>query len=128
MKQLISSILFISIILISCSSYADTTVVRVNYIYSQPSSTVSSMVLKPSLSNQHIDESFAFTANQTVHKQSNFFELAIIFNEKLQQFISFFTHLGDEVEEVASNIFLSTETSPVNNNGDTIQKCKASSW
>jgi hypothetical protein len=135
MKQLISLLLIISITVISWSSCAKSTVIRFNY--SQPSTAISSMVIKPSSSEQHINETFGFVSNQVTKKHNNFFELAIIFNEKLQQFIAFFTHLGDEVEMAANNDFLATGASPTNdltahilpakNNQSTIKKCKASS-
>ena len=137
MKQLISLILIISIAVISWSSYAKSTEIRVNLLYSQPSSAINSVVLTPSLTKQHINESFGVTSNQSTNKSHNFFELAIIFNEKLQQFIAFFTHFGDETEEVASNNFSATAISPENtpsanissakNSKSTVKKCKASS-
>jgi len=130
MKQLISLLLIISITVISWSSYAKSTIIQVNY--SQPSAAVSSMILKPSLSEQHINEGFGITSNQGTKKSHNFFELAIVFNEKLQQFIAFFTHFGDDVEDLASNDLVDidispTNSSPTNNNQTAIQKCKTSS-
>lgn len=130
MKQLISLLLIISITVISWSSYAKSTAVRVNY--SQPSTAISSMILKPSLSQQHVNENFGFALNQVTNKHNDFFELSIIFNEKLQQFIAFFTHFGDEAEEVASNVLSTTNIPssnilPSNNSQSAIQKCKASS-
>jgi len=85
------------------------------------------MVLKPSLSNQYANESFGLTSNQASNKSHNFFELAIVFNEKLQQFIAFFTDFGVDIEEVANNNTSPIETSPANKNQTAIQKCKASS-
>lgn len=130
MKQSLSLLLIISITVISWSSYAKNTVIRVNY--SQPSIVISSVVLTPSLSRQHVNESFDFTSNKTTSNHNNFFELAIIFNEKLQQFIAFFTHFGDEAKEIASNDLLSAEVSianisPSNHSQSSIQKCKANS-
>ena len=130
MKQLISLLLIISITVISWSSYAKSTVIQVNY--SQPSIAVSSMVLTPSLSEQHINEGFDITSNLGTNKSHNFFELAIIFNEKLQQFLAFFTNLSDTVEEITSSNLSSASVSTSNmtssnDNQETIQKCKASS-
>lgn len=112
MKQLISLLLIISITVISWTSYAKNTVIQINTVYSHTPSGIHSMVLKPSLSNQHINEGFAISANQTTNKSHSFFELAVVFNEKLQQFIAFFTHLSDEVAEFANNDFTTTDTSP----------------
>lgn len=128
MKQLISLVLIISIAVISWSSYAKSTEIRVNLVYFQPSTTISSMVLQPSMTNHHINENFVATSNQNTNKSHTFFELAIIFNEKLQQFIAFFTHFGDESEEVASNDFSATAISPANtSSANNIIKCNASS-
>lgn len=125
MKQLISLLLIVTITVISWSSYAKNTEIRVNY--SKSSTAISSMVLKPASSEQHINENFGFVLNQATNKHNDFFELAIIFNEKLQQFIAFFTHFDDEVEETASNSLPSVDVAPSNNSLSTIQKCKASS-
>lgn len=137
MKQLISLLLIISITIISWASCAKSTNIQVNAIYYQSSSAIHSAALKPSLTQLRIDDAFAFTSNQSANKQHNFFELAIIFNEKLQQFIAFFTHFGEEAEEVASNDRSSVINSlaknlPLNslsssNNPPTIKKCKVSS-
>ena len=129
MKQLISLLLIISITIISWSSDAKSTVIQVNY---SQSTAVSSMVLKPSLPKHHANESFGLTVNQAVNKSHNFFELAVILNEKLQQFIAFFTLFDDGVEEVASNKLSTSDISPSNmpsssDSLSSIQKCKASS-
>jgi len=122
MKQLISLLLIISITIISWSSFAKSTVIQVNSLYIQPSLVSNSMAFQPSLSNQLINESFAFTSSKTANKHNDFFETTMVFNEKLQQFISFFSNTHDEVEEVANNNLSSSKDSKSN-----IQKCKASS-
>jgi hypothetical protein len=132
MKQLISLLLIISITIISWSSCAKNTIIEVNSVYVQPLSAMNSMILKPSVTNQHINEGFGVTSNQLTHKSHNFFELAIIFNEKLQQFLAFFTNLSDTVEEITSSDLSSASVSTSNmtssnDNQETIQKCKASS-
>ncbi|MBL4942057.1 MAG: hypothetical protein JKY81_10385 [Colwellia sp.] len=126
MKQLISLLLTISIIVISCSSYATNTATYVNSIYTQPSSTYNTMVLEPSLSKQLINENFAFTATKTVNKHNTFFELAIIFNEKLQQFIAFFAHFGDEEEGLVSNNISTADISPPQRVQTVNKKCTKS--
>jgi len=130
MKQFISLLLIISITVISWSSYAKSTVIQVNY--SQPSPAISSMVLKPAQSTKHANEDFNFVSTEATNKHHNFFELAIIFNEKLQQFIAFFTHFGDEVEEITSNNMSTSDISSANTllsykSQSVIQKCKVSS-
>ena len=132
MKQLMLLLLIISITIISWSSCAKNTIIQINSVHSQQSSTVNSMILKPSVTNQHINESFGVISNQVTHKNRNFFELAIIFNEKLQQFLTFFTDLSDTVEEITSSepspVNISTASITTSNNSqETIHKCKASS-
>lgn len=119
MKLLLSILIAIAITIISWSTCAKSTMIQVNNLYIQPSSTASSLLLKPNLSNQLIDESFSFTRAQTAIKQNNFFETTMIFNEKLQQLIAYFDNSHDEMKEVASNNLQS-----LNNK---TQKCKASS-
>ena len=121
MKQLISLLLIISITIISWSSFAKSTVIQVNSLYIQPSSS-SSLLFKPFLSNKLINESFAITSRKTAKNHNGFFETSIVFNEKLQQFIAFFANSHDEIEEVANNNLPYSKNSKPN-----IQKCKTSS-
>ena len=93
MKQLISLLLTILITIISSSTFAKSTLIQVNSLYVQPYSAASSMVLKPSLSNQLINEGFALRSSRTTNKHNDFFEVTMVFNEKLQQFIAFFDDL-----------------------------------
>lgn len=126
MKLLLSLLLIISITIVSWSSSAKNTVIHANSIYLQPTSATHSMVLMPSLSNQYVSEDYAFTVKQNVHKSHNFFELAIIFNEKLQQFIAFFTHIGDEVDELVSEEFAIAVISPDKHMQTVNKKCTTS--
>lgn len=136
MKQLILLLLIISITIISWSSCAKNTIIHVNSVYTQSYSTINLTILepslKPSVTNKHVNEEFGVTSNHTVHKNHNFFELAIIFNEKLQQFMSFFTDLSDTVEDIASSVFSpvsasTTNNTPSNNSLAPIQKCNTNS-
>jgi len=122
MKQLISLLLTILITIISWSTFAKSTVIQVNNLYVQPSSTASSMVLKPYLSTQLINENFTLTSSKTTNTHNGFFATTMIFNEKLQQFIAFFDDSHDEIKEVANNDLPSSK-----NNIQSIQKCKTSS-
>lgn len=112
----------ILITVISWSTFAKSALINVNSLYIQSSSTAGSMLLKPYLSNQLIDENFAITPNKTINKHNVLFESTMIFNDKLQQFIAFFTGSHDKISEVANN---SIPTSKKNK--PTIQKCSASS-
>jgi hypothetical protein len=73
------------------------------------------MVLKPSLSTI-IDETDVLTSNRTKYKRNDFFEMTMIFNEKLQQFIASFKGSYNEVKEVANNTIQSPQSNRVNDN------------
>ena len=122
MKQLLSLLLIISISILSWSCFAKSTVIQVNSLYIKSPVTSSSMTLKPSLSNQLVNEIFVFKSKKVMDRHNDFFETTMIFNEKLQQFIAFFEDSHDEIEEVASNNLTSSK-----NNKSTTEKCKASS-
>jgi len=122
MKQFISLLLIISITIISWSSFAQSKVIKVNSLYIQPSTSVKSMVIKPFLSNQLINDNFALTSSKISNNHNDFFAATMVFNEKLQQFIAFFDDSHNEIEEVANNHLSSSKNSEPN-----IQKCKASS-
>lgn len=121
MKQLFSLLLAMFITIISCTTFAKSTVIQVNTLYIQPSTT-SSISLKPYLSAQTIDEGYALAPSKTEYKHNDFFEMTIIFNDKLQQFIDSFKDGNNEAEEVANNNFQSAKHNSVN-----ASKCKASS-
>lgn len=134
MKLLISLLLIISITIISWSSCAKSTKIQVNAIYYQASYTTNPLILNPIFSHKYSNEDFAVTSNQSTNKAHNFFELAIIFNEKLQQFIAFFTNLVEEVDssELSSVIHSLSKNLPLNssyssNSQPAIKKCKVSS-
>jgi len=126
MKQLILLLLIISITIISWSSCAKSTKIQVNAIYYQSSSATNSLILTPILSYKYSDEDFAVTTNQSTNKANNFFEVAIIFNEKLQQFIAFIADLGDELKALAQHDLSSENSSLSKSSQSAIQKCKTS--
>ncbi len=127
MKQLLSLLLISAITAMSWSCFAKSTVINVTSLYVQPPTKVSSMVLTPSLSHQQIDENFTLASTTQSTRQVNFFEFAIIFNEKLQQFIAFFTSAKDVLDDVASNNYSHTDITAENSEQVNIKKCKASS-
>mgnify|MGYP005988930495 CR=1 FL=1 len=90
MKTLFSLLLIVSITIISWSTFAKSNLIQANTLYIQSSSTSELMALKPSLSTRTIDESIALSSNNSKYKNNEFFEMTMIFNEKLQQFISSF--------------------------------------
>lgn len=122
MKQLLSLLLIISITIISWSSFAKSTVIKVNNLYVQSSIASGSILFQLSLSNQVINEQLDFTLSKTTKKHNEFFEATMLFNEKLQQFIAFFADADDDVKKVANNNLSFAKNSQVTN-----RKCKASS-
>lgn len=115
MKKLMSLLLITSITVISWSSFAKNSAIKVNSIYFQPPLTANSMVTTPLFPAEYINENFQISSSKSINKSNTFFELAIMFNEKLQQFIAFFENLDDVISgdtgEFASNNFTNTPSS-----------------
>jgi hypothetical protein len=119
MKQLL---LLLTISIISITSWsicAKSTEIQINNLYIQPSSTANSLLLKPYLSNQLVNENFSLMRAKDAISHNNFFENTMIFNEKLQQLIAYFNDSHNEMKEVANNNLQSSKNNT--------QKCKASS-
>ena len=111
MKKLISLLLIISITTFSWYSCAKgNTKLYVNAVSIQPAVAINTKLLTPSLSNQLIDESFNYTSYNSNNSHNSFFEFAIVFNEKLQQFIAFFTRSSDKFIEVVNDNTLPSHT------------------
>jgi hypothetical protein len=82
MKQLIILLLIILVTVMSWSSCAKNTVINVVSM-----------------------ESLSFSQTKVVNGHNRFFEFSIVFNENLQQAISFFTHTDNESSDVLDNSF-----------------------
>ena len=104
MKQLISLLLIVAVTIISWSSYAKNKVINVTTIHniSYPVAT-SSLMASTFLSTLEINENVNFPQDKVESKHNRFFELSIIFNEKLQQLISFYTHSDHENNDAINN-------------------------
>ena len=119
MKQLLSLLLIISITILSWSSCAKNNPIQ--QVNTKSFVMINTMVLTPSLSKTPIDEGYSFSANKTLNNHNEFFELAIIFNEKLQQFISFFSRSSDQIKKAISELSFSEASfthSSLNDNND----------
>jgi len=112
MKTLLSLLLIISITIISWSTYAKNTVIQVNTLYIKSSSNA--IALKPYLSNIITDDNNAFKKQKKTSKNNDLFEMTIVFNEKLQQFLASFKGSYDDVKEIANNRMKSTEYDSMN--------------
>jgi len=103
MKTLLSLLLIISITVISWATCATNNVTQVNTLYIQSSSTSNNMALKPYLSTLIIDENTDLSPHKANYKHNNFFEMTMVFNEKLQQFIASFKNSDNDVKKIAKN-------------------------
>lgn len=127
MKQLILLLLIISITIISWSSCAKSTEIQVHAIYYQSSTDSNLLKVNPIFSQHHSSEGLSVASNQSTNKSYNFFEFAIVFNEKLQQFIAFLSDLGDEFKALSHFDFSSSHTSSANESQSVSQKCNVDS-
>ncbi|NQY86401.1 MAG: hypothetical protein HRT51_01420 [Colwellia sp.] len=105
MKQLISLLLIILVTAISWSSCAKSKAIKVTAIYTLHYSVLAAPLLTPTLSKISTNDSLNFSQVTVVSAHNRFFELSIIFNEKLQQIISFFTRSADKKSNVMANSF-----------------------
>ena len=119
MKQLIIFLLTISITIFSWSSCAKSTIIKINNLYVQPSVASQTIAIETATTYENFTENSGFTKQ---NNQNEFFKMSIEFNEKLQQFISFFNNSHDEIKELVSNTISSSKKSGSNND-----KCKVSS-
>jgi hypothetical protein len=103
MKTLLSLLLIISITVISWSAFAKNTVIQVNTLYIQSSSTSNSLALKSYLPTLIINENTDLMSNKANYKKNDFFEMTIFFNEKLQQVIASLKSSHNRVKEIAKN-------------------------
>lgn len=104
MKQLISLLLIILVTVMSWSSCAKNKVVNVAAINSLSFPVAFTSLLTPTLTTIETNENLSFPQAKVVSEHNRFFELSIVFNEKLQQIISFYTR-SDEDIEIVDNSF-----------------------
>lgn len=100
MKQLISLLLIIFITIMSWSSCAKDKVIYATTIYSLSYPVVYSSLLTPTLTISETNDNLTFPRINVINGHNRFFELSIIFNEKLQQVISSLTRSDDEKRDV----------------------------
>jgi hypothetical protein len=122
MKQLISLLLIILVTVISWSSCARNTVINVATMTSLTYPVAHYLLSTPTLTTLETTESLSFTQAKNVSEHNRFFELSIIFNEYLQQIISFFTRSNIERSGVIDNDF-----SSYTSNQSTIKSCETNS-
>lgn len=119
MKQLMSLFLIMSITVISWSSCAKNKAINYTAIDSSPYLVASSSLLTPILTTPETEDNLSFPQANVVSEHNRFFELSIIFNDNLQQIISFFTRSDDEKIYAVNNSFPSYTSDP-----STVEECK----
>lgn len=107
MKQLISLLLIIFITVISWSSCAKNKVINAKIIYALSYPVVYSSLLTPALTTVETNDNLTFPRPKIVSEHNRFFELTIVFNEKLQQVISLLTRSDDKKSDVINKRLLS---------------------
>lgn len=122
MKQLISLMLIILVTVTSWSSGARNKAINVTTIYSLPYLVAPSSILTSGLTIPETEDSLSFPQAKIVSERNRFFELSIIFNEKLQQVIYLLTRSDDKKNTIANNSFLSYTDNP-----STVNACNKNS-
>lgn len=105
MKHLILLLLIILITVMSWSSCARSKINEVAAVYTLSYSVLPSSLLTPTLSKTQTNDDLYFPQAKVTSDSNRFFELSIMFNDKLQQIISFFTHSGDEKNNTIESVF-----------------------
>jgi hypothetical protein len=118
MKQLISLLLIILVTVMSWSSCAKNTVINVASMYSLTYPVAYYLLSTPTLARLETTDSLNFPQAKIVSKHNRFFEFSIVFNDNLQQVISFFTHSDNESSDALDNSFPSYTS-----NQSTIEAC-----
>ena len=119
MKQLISLLLIILVTVMSWSSCAKNEVINLTKVYRLTSPIASPSLFTTTLTELETNDSLNFTQAKVVTEHNRFFELSIVFNENLQQMISFFTRSENEKSYAVNNSFPSYTTKP-----PTVKTCK----
>ncbi len=107
MKQLIALLLITSVVIISWSSCAKNEAANENKAYSLSSPIASHSLLSPVWEAQQADEGLSFIQAKVIKEKNKFFEFSIMFNDKLQQIIAFFTRSDVKESNVLNNNLLS---------------------
>jgi len=87
----------------SWSSCARSKVINVAAINSSSYPVALTSFLTPTLTEIETNENLNFPQAKVVSEHNRFFELSIVFNEKLQQIISFYTRSNDK--DTIDNVF-----------------------
>lgn len=121
MKQFISLVFIMLVTIVSWSSCAKNKVMIDTTIYGLSYPVVSSSILAPTLTAIQTNDNLRYSPNKTSSEHNRFYEFSIVFNENLQQMISFFTHPSNDNEksELVKNSFSSYD-----DNQSTINDCK----
>lgn len=122
MKKLLSLLLITLITAVSWASCAKNNVTNMTTFYNLSNAVTPSSLFMTSLTTPETDESLSFPQVKIVSEHNRFFEQSIIFNENLQQVISFFTRSDNKKSTIVDNSFPS-----YNDNSPTVKACKENS-
>lgn len=103
MKQLFALLLIISISVLSWSTCAENTLVEVDSLRVESSKSSNSILLKPFSSVLALEENNNIESHSKKYKNNDFFEMTMMFNDKLQQLIASLKRTNSKVKEVANN-------------------------
>ena len=103
MKKLIPLFVITLITAISWSSCAQNKITNVTTIYTLSYPIAEYSLLSPILTERETNDSLHFPQTKVVKEKNRFFELSIVFNEKLQQLLAKFTRSNNEKSELVKN-------------------------
>ena len=87
------------------SSCAKNTVIKVASMYGLTYPVANFLLLTPTLTTLKVTDNLSFSEAEIVSGHNRFFEFSIIFNENLQQAISFFTPADNNSSDAIENSF-----------------------
>jgi len=99
-----TALLLIALIAVtSWSSCAKNKIVNITTIFSSSYPIVATPFLVPALTAPDTNDSLIFPQPKTEHKHNRFYEFSIVFNENLQQIISYFSRLNGDKNKIVQN-------------------------
>lgn len=121
LKKLIPLLVITLFTAISWSSCANNKITNAATIYALSYPIAEYSLVSPLLSERETSDSQHFPQAKVVKEHNRFFELSIIFNEKLQHFLAKFTRSEDKTSDIVKNSIPS-----YNQNQAEIEACKTS--
>jgi len=109
-----TALLLIAIVAVtSWSSCAKNKIVDITTIFSSSYPIVATPFLMPALTAPDTNDSLLFPQPKTENKHNRFYEFSIVFNENLQQILSYFSRLNEDKSKVVYNYLPSYSNNPL---------------